>query len=130
MNQVQRGQAGRQPVGAATALSTCSKPARLAASPQPNPPPSSPPSPPPIPPLQYHAAVGLRGALLYVLSKDVAALESNPVIGMLVAARRLTLVLWDDFAWLRVGGSVGGGWGWDAGAVQKLSFGRRQGVAG
>ncbi|PSC70646.1 sidekick isoform X1 [Micractinium conductrix] len=50
---------------------------------------------------QYHAAVGLRGALLYVLSKDVAALESNPVIGMLVAARRLTLVLWDDFAWLR-----------------------------
>ena len=50
----------------------------------------------------YHRPLGLAGTVMYVLPKDEVELAAQPRIRELVAAGRLTLVLWDDFAPFKV----------------------------
>ena len=52
---------------------------------------------------QYYAPLGLSGTVLYVLPKELLDLEEQRDIRQLVAAGRLTLVLWDELAWYKVG---------------------------
>ena len=52
---------------------------------------------------QYYAPLGLSGTVLYVLPKHLLDLEEQRDIQQLVAAGRLTLVLWDELAWYKVG---------------------------
>ena len=52
---------------------------------------------------QYYAPLGLSGTVLYVLPKELLDLEEQRDIQQLVAAGRLTLVLWDELAWYKVG---------------------------
>ena len=47
---------------------------------------------------QYHEPLGFDGTIAYVLPDDAAELSAHPRIRALVAARRLTLFLWDQFA--------------------------------
>ncbi len=46
---------------------------------------------------QYHEPLGFDGTIAYVLPDDAVALSAHPRIRALVAARRLTLFLWDQF---------------------------------
>ncbi len=47
---------------------------------------------------QYHEPLGFDGTIAYVLPDDAVALSAHPRIRALVAARQLTLFLWDQFA--------------------------------
>ena len=47
---------------------------------------------------QYHEPLGFDGTIAYVLPDDAAELSAHPRIRALVAARRLTLFLWNQFA--------------------------------
>ena len=47
---------------------------------------------------QYHEPLGFDGTIAYVLPDDASALSAHPRIRALVAARRLTLFLWDQFS--------------------------------
>lgn len=54
----------------------------------------------------YHEPLGFAGTVMYVLAKDAAELVAQPGIQALVAAKRLTLVLWDEFATYQVGRGI------------------------
>lgn len=51
---------------------------------------------------EYYEPLGLAGTHLYVLPGEVAELVAQQAVQRLLAARRLTLIEWDQFSWFKV----------------------------
>lgn len=51
---------------------------------------------------EYYTPLGLDLTVWYILPSQLATVEAHPIIRALVAARRLTLVLWDEFSFYNV----------------------------